>query len=1325
MRFTKDSFKRITPPEIVLCKASGERIGIIKTTEFTYDEALNDLNTIIFTTYLNIDNERNPYYDQIQEMMYIEFPKTERFVITNIDTESEGTAVEHKQVTAKSYEWMLSTRYLELFTINMGTTESIDGVDFRSLLHLCIDELFPEWRVGVIYGNLSTMQRSFEISKSTVYDFLMNDVATAFDCVFEFNSYDKTIDAYPKDMYGENAGVMISYENLLKHVATTLDVGQIKTSLVITGSDDVNIREVARGSDRIYNFSFYNSEEYMSQSLYNAYNRWQTLTYETPVNWNTVRNLTYVDGSGVTRPYFVFDNKKDLHGNYIMNFTTIQTNYQSFLRNNNYQDNYNNLYSFLLNTYQKYFTDVSEWTSSYIPAGNNRRYFGYGDYPEGYPNYTDQESTSTFSIEKYTAVKRVRSLPSSKDAKTLYLLDNDSYSMYRWYNNKWIDTNIWFVDSSSYPLYIALNPLKEKLKSAENGQANAMKQGYGTEEPVDKSDPKLVERYKENFIRNYLPYYYSVQKLTATLKNVQDKLNLATECQSRWSTAMAGISNMLSMANNFTIAQFKELSTFIREEELSSENYVVTDVMTEEERFEMLNALYEYGNKELKRVSQPQLTFTADIINLFNLPEFDRYSGYVVPGNYIMISLRDDYFIKPCITNIHYNFYDENDFSVTFSNVLKKGRDFYSDIQDALNEAHSISNSVSFNASYWSTQSRNADTITQHLAAGLLAAGNYLANGDDSELVMDSRGLFVTTVGDSPYANKDSIFIGGGRILFTEDNWTTVKMSVGRGDVMMPVITSTGITNFSEESKFGVFADFVMAGYVAGSIIAGGDLYSPNYKTTGLNPASSSVKTGNRGTHINLTDGTFEFNMDGGPNGTDETKQRKRMVLGSDGMLRVYGTIYAEAGKIGYDPNLDFPEQSTGGWTIGYSPKTDASLERAFIYSGNKKTIDTELGTVVVDGEQKPEPGIYIGTDGIGSGTVINYGTKTQPDKHCVFEVTPTGDIYANSATITGTIYANKGSFGNGTYKMIIGTSGENSCIYSDIDGVQKKSINENVDTGIYVGSNGIGLGGLVAYPDGNTRSKFAVSNTGKLYCQGAYVKGIIYATDGVFTGTVYAKEGSFGNGKYKMIIGTSKDSDNKTHSCIYSEIDTKKKNSFIKNVDKGIYIGDDGISLGPYVTYKYTKTSKPYGYLTSKHSNFEVDNAGNLYCQNAMISGTIYGSTITGTAIYSFQLKNGQPSNTYIKIDGGKFTLTNEGSGNEGFFRIQDTAEGNGYYVDFDQDSVAARYWDSENNKYQWENIEWSELLSLPGTVDNIQDAIGDLWKAIGKLTPTTSTTG
>lgn len=1148
MRFTKDSFERITPPNIILRKASGERIGIIPTTELTLDVNLNDFNVLTFTSYLYIDNEKNPYYDYLQDMMYIE-TEDDLYVITNVDTQSEGQTVEHKQVTAKTYEWMLSTRYLEDFVINTGAVESIDGVNLYSLLNMCISELFPEWSIspGDIHGSLATVQRSFEISRSSVYDFLMNDVAQAFECIFVFNTLNKSISVYPESMYGQESGVMVSYENLLKDTNMTLEVDTIKTSLVVTGAEDVNIREISRSSDRIYNFNYYNSTEFMSESLYNAYNAWQTLTYNTPVNWSYLNQL--YDASN--KKYFVFDNTKDLDGNYVMNYSVIQSQYSSFIAAHGLPNNYNSLYTFLLSKYQHYFSDISKWNSTNIPYGNNARYFGYGVYPADYPtSKSDSALVSNPELaNRYTSVVEVDSaskLPATGNVNTLYLIkmpaDTSSFNfaLYRWclYKNKYQYLNVNQWNNT------ALAPLNEKLKSAEGNSAAAMKKGYGNR-----------SANSANYIKYYLPYYYSECALrnyiygnsNLSIQGVTQKISIAETCQARISKAMECIANLTAMANantikqgstfinpNFNNAQLKELSTFIREDELNSDNYVVTESMTDEERFSMLNDLLAYGTKELDKVAQPQITFSASVLNLFNMSEFDRYSGYVDIGNKITVSLRDDYLVKPRITNIHINYYDESDFSLTFSNILRKSRDYYTDIQDAINEAHSAATSVSFNASYWSQQSRNADTISQQLSQGLLEAGNFLKSGIHSEFLVDDRGVFVTTVSDDPsdpnysYAKTsetdtsyDSIYIGGGRILFTNDGWKTVKMSVGRGTVAYPdsqlkVETSGGHTyarlNMTNRSMFGVFADFVVSGYIGSSTIVGGKIYSSNYRTNRDTP-NIDVLNQNYGSFINLDDGTFEFNNNG----------KKKLTL-DNAALKVYGQIYADQGKIGCN-SLD---PINTGWTIAWSNS------RGVIYSGKKKTLNDT------------NDGIYIGTDGI----VLGSGAYNQAP----FSVLANGTLRSTSGTIGGFTITE-----SSLYTQKPESVADNAICLSIKTFQRTLDLYKSKALLFAIGKN-FGVG-----PDGTV-----------------YLSGSINATEGYIGGT---------NG---FVIKANK---------IY-----KNKSELQADVATGIYLGIDGIGLGPMVDYNNDKVND--------HSRFEVDSSGNLWCQNANVTGYINATSGTFKSI-------------------------------------------------------------------------------------------------------------
>lgn len=669
MILTKDYFNNPIVPNYALCKANKEIIGVVSCGEKTLDIKFNDLNEIHFTTYMNVDNKKNPYYELTDIMKYILLPDIGFFYISDCNTQSEGTDFEYKEVTAKSYEGLMAQKYLENFIINRGTVGSIDGVSFcnigdkeHSLLHIILGEKCPDWKIGHIDTELYTMQRSFEIDRQDVYSFLMNDVSTAFECVFLFDTLTNTINIYQEKNVGEDTDIHVSYNNLLESTNISCSMDDIKTCLTITGADELNIREINMGFDRIYSFDAFNSTEYMSEGLYNSYNAWIEIY------------------------------------------------------NNNFPQ-----YTTLLSQYQNYYIQINYLTHEKMPD--------------------DTESTDW----------------------TLY----------------------------------GLNPLKEKLSVYEQKQAVSMKVGHGN---VD----------SQYYQSEYLPIYNTINDINFQISKVNNEIELLKSSQNEISTQMATIINAVAMENNFTKEQLAELSTFIREDELNSENFIVTDIMSDDERFDMLNAMLEFGKEELQKISTPQLSFNASMANIFVLPEFDKLHEKFDVGNYIWVSLRDDYHIKAKLLTIHINFHDKEDFSVSFGNITRKAKTRYTDVSEMIKAGASAATSVSFNSSYWSEAYRNASNIGQMLADGLLSAGNYLSSGDDSEMIIDSRGIFVNTT-SGEYAYKDSIFMGGGRILFTDDNWKSVAMAVGRATV-------------NGESRFGTFADFCIASYIAGSTMEGGTI---------------------------------------------------------------------------------------------------------------------------------------------------------------------------------------------------------------------------------------------------------------------------------------------------------------------------------------------------------------------------------------------------------------------------------------------------------------------------------------------------------------------
>ncbi len=905
LKLKHDFFDRPVVPSYLLCKSNKERIGVIQCTAKTIAVKFNSMDEINFTTYLYINGEKNRYYNDIDVLKYILLPDIGFFAIDSVQVQSEGTELEHKEVTAKSYECLLGQKYLDVFSVNMGTTGSIDGVQLynmaepaKSLLHIALEKC-PDWRIGHIDTALRTMQRSFEITKQDVYTFLTTDVSEAFECIFLFDTLNNTINVYQEKNVGHDTDIYVSYRNLLKSTNITCSISDIKTCLTLTGENDLNIREVNMGYDKIYNLSYFHSTRFMSQSLFDAYNDWLKKR------------------EGLTEAY---------------------TN--------------------LLSQYQNYNIRIYQLEHLKMPD--------------------DPEST------------------------------------------------VW----SEY----GLEPLKEKQKTYEQTLDVMMKSGWG--------DPES-ENYEE-----YLNIYHIIEEIREQINRTNRAIQSIEREQAKISYQMTEIVKLVSMNANFTPEQLKELTTFIREDELNTSNFVVTDNMTEEERFSMLHEFLTYGENELAKAAVPQLSFDADMANLFTIPEFQRFCGEFDVGNYIYISMRDDYKIKARLLSMTIDFYDVSNFSVTFGNLFKHGN-MARDFTNAFKQAQSAATSVSFQASNWNRSSQDTFTIGKILDEGLLSAGKYLKSGDDSEMIIDSRGIFInTTSGD--YAGKDAVFIGGGRILFTDDNWQTVSMSVGRADV-----TIKG----AKESRFGTFADFVIAGYIGGSTLEGDEIYGGKIQ-------SKNYDVGKSGTLIDLEEGTFELNAGG----------EQKLTLDEEGVLTVKGTVKAEEGYIG--------------------GATGFTLEENKLYNGKTSISDTA-------------DGIYLGTDGIALGS------------DNVFKVTPQGVLTAKYGEIAGAVL-NSNSIRASNNMWWIHADGSSSFEHVYINGVQNGSqfgsviYNHNITSGIFGGVSSFGStaaapfkGTCVEHIESLAVGRITADyiNAKLLECQNLFVNGKIKAglvdADNITTGTL------------------------------------------------------------------------------------------------------------------------------------------------------------------------------------------------------------------------------
>lgn len=833
MRTEHDIYENTSAPSFVLCKANGDRIGSLKCTNKKAVWKFNDLDEISFTVYLYHDNEKNRLYDKVSELQYIELPGIGRFLIGSVQTYSEGTRLEYKECTALSAEVVLGQKYLEDFSVNLGTVESIDGVQLyklsdpqHSLLHLVLEK-YPDWEIGHVDNELYSMQRCFEIDRQDVYSFLISDVSKAFQCIFTFDTLHHRIHVYSEKSAGNDTNIYVSYNNLLKSTNISSSADDIKTCLTITGADDLNVREVNMGYKELYNLDYFHDLQYMSQGLYDAYAKWKK-------KWN----------------------------------------------------DHVSAYEKLVIQYQDYYNQIHYLESEKMP-----------------------------------------SVPESTD-----------WTQY------------------------GLNPLKEQLAVYKKKQAVMIKAGQGV-------------RTHKDYSTLYLPCYQAVHAINSQIQKVETQIKNLKKQQDSIGSQMKTIVSAVSMANNFTKSQLKELTRFIREDELSSSNFVVTDTMTDSERMDMLHEMLKFGQEELSRVSQPTLQFTGDLSNIFSIPEFNGISDQFQTGNYIHIALRDDYIVKARLLTIEENFHDKSDFSVTFGNIVKlKKTSIFQDVTKALNLAGQAASSVSFHASNWNKSNKDTSAINKMLADGLLSAGKALQTSQ-SDVVIDDRGILISNTPESKYPN-DRIFIGNSQILFSDDDLKTIKTALGRVQY-----TKKGTTY----NDFGLLAQFVIAGYIAGSVIEGDEVIGGTITGTDFNNGNGTFHVDKNG---NLTAASAsvkgEIKADtgyiGGSNGF--TIKAGKLYSGKSSFTSKTAGVYLGTDGISLGENNPFSVNSSGYLTAKSGKIADFTISSAYLASGTTSLAGADNS-------------VYLGTNG------ISLGTK--------FKVTKTGALTSTSGLIGGwTIGANK-----------------------------------------------------------------------------------------------------------------------------------------------------------------------------------------------------------------------------------------------------------------------------------------------------------------------------
>lgn len=231
----------------------------------------NSYSTISFKyPFYGANKKESNLYANIQSQMQIKMGQYGNFIITSCEEENNG-AERYLSIAADSAEVQLCRRKINLLN---GTYKFYDDVNSDDTLLGQITRYVPAWHVGYVSADLMSKYRTFDVPDSTLYDFLMNDVAQTYECIFRFNTIDKTINAYTVSDFTKTSDIFIGYESFLKSSKVEEISDEITTVMSCYGGDGVNIASVnPLGSVFLYDFSHFKSM--MSDSLRTAIDKWE------------------------------------------------------------------------------------------------------------------------------------------------------------------------------------------------------------------------------------------------------------------------------------------------------------------------------------------------------------------------------------------------------------------------------------------------------------------------------------------------------------------------------------------------------------------------------------------------------------------------------------------------------------------------------------------------------------------------------------------------------------------------------------------------------------------------------------------------------------------------------------------------------------------------------------------------------------------------------------------------------------------------------------------------------------------------------------------
>jgi hypothetical protein len=264
--------------ELIICKPDKNRtqVAIIIPTSIEFNPRFRDTDGLKFSVnYLQpVPNGSipNPSFNDILGnyliLMNIKNNDTviysDYFVIIN--PQLNGVENDNKVLDCYSLEFKLGKRLLRGYK---QVSYLYDNTENNGLVNYMLSQL-KTYTIGTVSSSLIGLQRSFDYAELSFLE-CVRDLESKFNCIFEFDNVNMILNIHSLTEYGNDTGLYISEENLMKNLSREEKFGEITTRYYLYGKNNLSIAEKnITGQNYVQNFDFFRNTKYMSQELLDA-----------------------------------------------------------------------------------------------------------------------------------------------------------------------------------------------------------------------------------------------------------------------------------------------------------------------------------------------------------------------------------------------------------------------------------------------------------------------------------------------------------------------------------------------------------------------------------------------------------------------------------------------------------------------------------------------------------------------------------------------------------------------------------------------------------------------------------------------------------------------------------------------------------------------------------------------------------------------------------------------------------------------------------------------------------------------------------------------